>query len=285
MLLEHIPFRLFSSVSDMLHLFETKMQEKNLILIKEYDTSIPEILVGDPVRLRQIILNLMSNAVNFTDDGTITVQVRKLHEDDQYVGIEFVVSDTGIGIPANKLKQIFDAFEQIASETTRLYGGTGLGLAIVQQLVKLQGGTVKVKSKIGKGSTFSFTLDFKKAKGQTGPVEELSQGSPSKAVQGKAGIKTIKILVVEDVALNQLLMKTLLHDFGFEFDIAGNGKIAIEKLQQNRYDVILMDLKMPEMNGFDATTYIRKVLNLQTPIIAVTADVTTVNVEKCPWHE
>ncbi len=281
MLLEHIPFRLFSSVSDMLHLFETKMQEKNLILIKEYDTSIPEILVGDPVRLRQIILNLMSNAVNFTDDGTITVQVRKLDEDAEKVSIEFVVSDTGIGIPANKLKQIFDAFEQIASETTRLYGGTGLGLAIVQQLVKLQGGTVKVKSKIGKGSTFSFALDFKKAKGQTGPLKDLNQGSPPKDVLGKAGMKTVKILIVEDIALNQLLMKTLLHDFGFEFDVADNGKIAIEKLQQNRYDVILMDLKMPEMNGFDATTYIRKVLNLQTPIIAVTADVTTVNVEKC----
>jgi PAS domain S-box-containing protein len=281
MLLEQIPFRLFSSVSDMLHLFETKMQEKNLVLIKDYDTSIPEVLVGDPVRLRQIILNLMSNAVNFTDDGTITMQVRKIDEDDEKVSIEFVVSDTGIGIPANKLKQIFDAFEQVASETTRLYGGTGLGLAIVKQLVKLQGGTVKVKSKVGKGSTFSFSLEFKKVKGQTVLLEDLSKGSPSKTVLGKAGIKTIKILVVEDVVLNQLLMKTLLHDFGFEFDIAGNGKIAIEKLQKNRYDVILMDLKMPEMNGFDATTYIRKVLNLQTPIIAVTADVTTVNVEKC----
>ena len=281
MAIEHIPFRLFSSVSDMLHLFETKMQEKNLTLIKEYDTSIPEILVGDPVRLRQIILNLMSNAVNFTDDGTITVQVRKLDEDDENVKIEFVVSDTGIGIPGNKLKQIFDAFEQVASETTRLYGGTGLGLAIVKQLVKLQGGTVKVKSKVGKGSTFSFALEFKKAKGQTGLLKDPSQGSPSKDVLGEAGTKNIKILVVEDILLNQLLMKTLLHDFGFEFDLADNGKIAIEKLQLNQYDVILMDLKMPEMNGFDATTYIREVLNIQTPIIAVTADVTTVNVEKC----
>ncbi|MDX2072717.1 MAG: CheR family methyltransferase [Haliscomenobacter sp.] len=281
MAIEHIPFRLFSSVSDMLHLFETKMQEKNLILIKEYDTSIPEVLVGDPVRLRQIILNLISNAVNFTEEGTITVQVRKLEEDDENVKIEFVVSDTGIGIPANKLKQIFDAFEQVASETTRLYGGTGLGLAIVKQLVKLQGGTVEVKSKVGKGSTFSFNLQFKKAKGQTGPLEDPRHESPTKDALGKAGKKTIKILVVEDIALNQLLMKTLLHDFGFEFDIAGNGKIAIEKLQKNQYDVILMDLKMPEMNGFDATTYIREVLNIQTPIIAVTADVTTVNVEKC----
>lgn len=281
LLIEQIPFRLFSSVSDMLHLFETKMQEKNLVLIKEYDTSIPEVLVGDPVRLRQIILNLISNAVNFTDEGTITVQVRKLEEDAENVKIEFVISDTGIGIPANKLKQIFDAFEQVASETTRLYGGTGLGLAIVKQLVKLQGGTVKVKSKVGKGSSFSIVLDFKKAKGQTGPLEDSGKEGHSKEVSAKTGKKTIKILVVEDIALNQLLMKTLLHDFGFEFDIAGNGKIAIEKLQNNQYDVILMDLKMPEMNGFDATTYIREVLNIQTPIIAVTADVTTVNVEKC----
>ncbi|WP_373549464.1 CheR family methyltransferase [Haliscomenobacter sp.] len=281
MVLEHTPFRLFSSVSDMLHLFETKMQEKNLTLIKQYDTSIPEIVVGDSVRLRQVILNLISNAVKFTNEGTITVQVKKLHEDDENVGIEFAVSDTGIGIPDNKLKQIFDAFEQVASETTRLYGGTGLGLAIVKQMVKLQGGTVKVKSKVNKGSTFSFSLDFKKAKGQTAPAEDLSQENSPKGALGKAGIKKVKILVVEDIALNQLLMKTLLDDFGFEFDMAGDGKIAIEKLQQNRYDVILMDLKMPEMDGFDATTYIRKELNLQTPIIAVTADVTTVSMEKC----
>ncbi len=281
MVLEHIPFRLFSSVSDMLHLFETKIQEKNLILVKEYDTSIPELLVGDPVRLRQIILNLMSNAVKFTNTGTITVRVRKLDEDEKNVTIEFAVSDTGIGIPDNKLKQIFDAFEQVASETTRLYGGTGLGLAIVKELVKLQGGTVKVKSKVDKGSTFSFALDFEKAKGQAGPAEDLGRGSTTKAALRRAGIKSVKILVVEDIALNQFLMKTLLDDFGFEFDMAGDGKIAIEKLQQNQYDVILMDLKMPEMDGFDATTYIRKEMKLQTPIIAVTADVTTVSMEKC----
>jgi CheY-like chemotaxis protein len=281
MVMEHTPFRLFSSVSDMLHLFETKMQEKNLILVKEYDTSIPELLVGDPVRLRQIILNLMSNAVKFTNTGTITVRVRKLDEDEKNVTIEFAVSDTGIGIPDNKLKQIFDAFEQVASETTRLYGGTGLGLAIVKELVKLQGGTVKVKSKVDKGSTFSFALDFEKAKGQTGPVEDLSQESTTKVALRRAGIKNVKILVVEDIALNQLLMKTLLDDFGFEFDMADNGKIAIEKLEKNQYDVILMDIKMPEMNGLDATAYIRNEMKIKTPIIAVTADVTTANVEKC----
>ncbi|WP_421799924.1 CheR family methyltransferase [Haliscomenobacter sp.] len=164
MVIEHSPFRLFSSVSDMLHLFETKMQEKNLVLIKQYDTSIPEVVVGDPVRLRQIILNLISNAVTFTKTGNITVRIRKLEEDEETVSIHFAVSDTGIGIPENKLKQIFDAFEQVNSETTRLYGGTGLGLAIVKQLVTLQGGTIKVKSKEDKGSTFSFSLDFKKEK-------------------------------------------------------------------------------------------------------------------------
>ncbi len=281
MVIERTPFRLFSSVSDMLHLFETKMQEKNLILVKQYDTSIPEIVVGDPVRLRQIILNLFSNAVKFTNTGTITVQVNKLHEDEESVGIEFVISDTGIGIPGNKLKQIFDAFEQVATETTRLYGGTGLGLAIVKQLVKLLGGTVNVKSKVDKGSTFSFNLDFKKAKGQLAPSEDPSQGSITKVALGKAGIKNVKILVVEDVSLNQLLMKTLLDDFGFEFDMADNGKIAIEKLEKNQYDVILMDIKMPEMNGLDATAYIRNEMKIKTPIIAVTADVTTANVEQC----
>ena len=281
MVFEHTPFRLFSSVSDMLHLFETKMQEKNLILIKQYDTNIPEILVGDPVRLRQIMLNLMSNAVKFTNEGKITVRVNLLKEDQDQVSVEFSVNDTGIGIPENNLKQIFDAFEQIAPETTRLYGGTGLGLAIVKQMVKLQGGNVKVKSKVDKGSTFSFSLSFKKVKSLTAIENNHKVDVDQKGFLDKAAIANVKILVVEDVELNQLLMKTLLTDYGFTFDMARNGKMAIEKLQNNRYDIILMDLKMPEMSGFEATAYIRNEMNIQTPIIALTADVTTVDFEKC----
>jgi signal transduction histidine kinase len=146
----------------MLHLFEPKVEEKNLQLIKEYDERIPEVLVGDPVRLHQIILNLVSNAVKFTSKGKITVRVVLLDEDDEKVTIEFSVTDTGIGIVENKLEKIFGNFQQATSGTGRLYGGTGLGLAIVKQLVEPQGGSVHVKSKLDEGSVFSFSLSFLK---------------------------------------------------------------------------------------------------------------------------
>jgi len=273
MTFEKTPFKMASSLSAMLHLFETKIHEKNLVLIKEYDNRIPQVLVGDPVRLHQIILNLMSNAVKFTNQGHITVNVHLLSEDEENVTIEFSISDTGIGIAKNKLTNIFENFQQASSATSRLYGGTGLGLAIVKQLVEKQGGSIRVKSKINEGSSFSFILNFQKTSSETKTgayIEELD-----------TELKNIKVLVVEDIPLNQLLMKTLLDDFGFERDMAANGKIAIEKLQSNVYDIILMDLQMPEMNGFEATEYIRKKMNSKIPIIALTADVTTVDLEKC----
>jgi len=273
MTFEQAPFKMASSISAMLHLFETKIQERNLELVKEYDSKIPEVLIGDPVRLHQIILNLVSNAVKFTTTGKIVVAVNLVSEDSENAVIEFAVTDTGIGIPENKIKKIFENFQQASSGTSRLYGGTGLGLAIVKQLVESQGGTINVKSEIGEGSTFSFTLSFQKTKGEEELVPELLELDKK--------IKNIKILVVEDIALNQLLMKTLLDDFGFERDIASNGKIAIEKLKTKTYDIILMDLQMPEMNGFEATEYIRNTMNSKIPIIALTADVTTVDLAKC----
>jgi PAS domain S-box-containing protein len=273
MTFEQTPFKMAFSLSAMLHLFEPKIQEKNLLLIKEYDKKIPEVLVGDPVRLHQIILNLVSNAVKFTSRGTITVSVQVQKEDKEALTIEFAVSDTGIGIDDNKLKNIFENFQQATSETSRIYGGTGLGLAIVKQLVEAQGGSIDVKSKPGEGSTFSFALNFRK----TTALADLET-----EIEGlDAEIKNVKILVVEDLALNQLLMRTLLEDFGWECDIASNGKIAIGKLLAGPYDIILMDLQMPEMNGFEATEYIRSKMNSKTPIIALTADVTTADIALC----
>ena len=273
MVFEQIPFKMASSISAMIHVFETKIQEKNLKLIKKYDDRIPNVLVGDPVRLHQIILNLVSNAVKFTTEGKITVEVKLLNEDEESVTIEFSVTDTGIGIAEVKMEHIFENFQQASSDTSRLYGGTGLGLAIAKQLVESQGGTITAKSKLDEGSTFSFILPFMKTDSEAVLEKEL--------VELDEKVKNIKVLVVEDIVLNQLLMKTLLDDFGFEFDIAGNGKIAIEKLQNKPFDVILMDLQMPEMNGFDATRYIRNKMNSKVPIIALTADVTTVDLEKC----
>ncbi len=273
MTFEQTPFKMAASISAMLHLFETKIQEKNLELIKKYDSSIPEVLVGDSVRLHQIILNLVSNAVKFTTSGNITVDVQMIREDEENALIQFSVSDTGMGIPGNKLDSIFENFQQASSNTSRLYGGTGLGLAIVKQLIESQHGTIHVESELGKGSNFSFELKFKKTK----EAAEIETGT----VELDAEMKNIKVLVVEDIALNQLLMKTLLDDFGFERDIAANGKIAIEKMQKKSYDIILMDLQMPEMNGFEATDYIRKTMQSKVPIIALTADVTTVDLAKC----
>ncbi len=162
MIFEQTPFKMAASISAMIHLFETKIQEKNLKLIKKYDNKIPKVLVGDPVRLHQIILNLVSNAVKFTTKGEITVSVRLLNEDEEKVTIEFSVTDTGIGIPEDKIEHIFENFQQASSETARLYGGTGLGLAIAKQLVESQGGSITVKSKLEEGSTFSFILPFQK---------------------------------------------------------------------------------------------------------------------------
>ncbi len=273
MTFEKTPFRMAASISAMVHLFETKIREKNLKLIKEYDNKIPGVLVGDPVRLHQIILNLVSNAVKFTAEGEIKVAVRLLSEDEEKVILEFSVTDTGIGIAESKLTHIFENFQQASSETARLYGGTGLGLAIVKQLVESQDGSITVKSKPDKGSAFSFTLPFQKTNA------EVEMETVIKELNIK--IENIKVLVVEDIPLNQLLMRTLLDEFGFDRDIADNGKIAIEKLRNKAYDIILMDLHMPEMDGFETTEYIRNKMNSHIPIIALTADVTTADLKKC----
>ncbi len=273
MTFEKIPFKLNASITAMLHLFDSKVKEKNLKLISEYDSNIPEVIIGDPVRLHQIILNLVSNAVKFTNHGSITVAVKLVKEDVKNVTIQFEVSDTGIGIATNKLDKIFENFHQASSGTSRLYGGTGLGLAIVKQLVEPQGGKIVVTSKIDVGSIFSFSLVF--------PKTIINDFVDLELIKLDNEIKNISVLVVEDIALNQLLMKTLLEDFGFGCDIAANGKIAIEKLETKKYDIILMDLQMPEMNGFEATNYIRNALNLTIPIVALTADVTTVDLAKC----
>ena len=199
--------------------------------------------------------------------------MKPLTDNEEKVTIQFSISDTGIGIAKDKISKIFDNFQQASSGTSRLYGGTGLGLAIVKQLVEPQGGSISVKSKVEEGSTFSFVLPFLKTNEEAATELEI--------VEPDIEITDIKVMVAEDIPLNQLLMKTLLDDFGFECDIAANGKLAVEMLRAKSYDIILMDLQMPEMNGFEATEYIRYTMNSSVPIIALTADVTTVDLEKC----
>ena len=273
MIFEKVPFKLASSISALLHLFEAKIHEKNLVLVKEYDDRIPIVLEGDPLRLHQIIINLLSNAVKFTRSGSITVSVRLLKEDEEKVEIQFSVKDTGIGIPEERMNSIFENFQQASSSTSRLYGGTGLGLAIVKQLVEPQGGSLSVISKINEGSEFSFILSFQKTDSEVALDSEL--------LDLNLVANEIRALVVEDISLNQLLMKTILEEFGFECDIVENGKLAIEKMRNKEYDIVLMDLQMPVMNGFEATEYIRNKMKSDVPIIALTADVTTVDLAKC----
>ena len=267
------PFDIRKSIQSILNSFDLKLKEKNLELVNEYDSKIPSILLGDSVRLNQIILNLMSNAIKFTHKGKITLSVKILNQHKENVTVEFAVTDTGIGIAENKIHSIFNHFEQAEFSTSNSYGGTGLGLAIVKQLIEFQGGSISVSSMIGEGSTFSFIMPFEKS--------NLKVEADIKIPTPDLKIKNLRILVAEDVALNQLLIKLILGDFGFEHDVVNNGKIAIEKLQTNTYDLILMDLHMPEMNGFDATEYIRKTIKSNIPIIALTADVTTMDVAKC----
>jgi two-component system, chemotaxis family, CheB/CheR fusion protein len=273
MTFEQVPFKLSESIATMITLFERSATEKNIALVKEYDANIPDIIVGDPARLHQIILNLLSNAVKFTHKGKITVGARLIYENAQKVTIEFKVSDTGIGIAPANAKRMFESFEQASTGTARTFGGTGLGLAIAKQMVELQNGTIKVQSKINEGSVFAFELCFQKVN----KLEAQQVETPIPEIK----IKALKVLVVEDVQLNQLLIKIILQDFGFECETAANGKIAIEMLQKKAYDIILMDLQMPEMNGFETAEYIRKTLHSNIPIIALTADVTTADKEQC----
>ncbi len=273
MIFEKIPFKMELSIFAMLHLFETKILERNLKLIIDYDQRIPKVLLGDPVRLHQIILNLVSNAVKFTNVGSITVSVKLIDEDEENASVLFSVTDTGIGIDNEKLEHIFENFQQATSGTSRIYGGTGLGLAIVKHLVEAQGSKVMVESELDKGSCFSFTLILPKTDKKVDCEIDIPEEDFEKT--------NIKILVAEDIPLNQLLMKTILDDFGFEWEIAVNGKVAIEKLGESKFDLVLMDLQMPELNGFEATEHIRNVMKLNIPIIALTADVTTVDLAKC----
>ena len=269
---QQLPFKLCESVKIISQLFKIKIEEKNIEFIIEYDNKIPEVLLGDATRLHQIIINLVNNAIKFTNSGKIIVSIYLVNEDKEKATIRFSVMDTGIGIPANKLQNIFTAFEQAHSESSFSYGGTGLGLAIVKQLVEHQGGNVTVTSKEFEGSTFTIDLSFVKCNEIiTNNIEVIDTTM----------LQNIKILVAEDVKLNQLLLKILLENFGVEVDLANNGKEVLEKLKIHKYDIILMDLQMPQMNGFEATEYIRNVLKSDIPIIALTADVTSVDFKKC----
>ncbi|UOE48581.1 PAS domain S-box protein [Mucilaginibacter sp. SMC90] len=241
-----------------------KAGEKNIYISKTIDGAIPKVILGDRTRLIQILLNLVGNAIKFTDKGGVTIDLRVIQETEQDVRIRFAVIDTGIGIAANKLGTIFEQFKQAELDTTRKYGGTGLGLAISKRLIELHDSRINVDSVPGQGSTFWFTIGFKKGDYQ------LNRNSNNV----EEGLK-INVLVVDDNQINRLLINKILKKWGANADFAENGIEAIEKVEANRnYNVVLMDIHMPEMGGLEATGIIRAKTDSyfqQLPIIALTA--------------
>jgi signal transduction histidine kinase/CheY-like chemotaxis protein/HPt (histidine-containing phosphotransfer) domain-containing protein len=263
---------LFSSIRVM---FTQKAKEKNLQLTFSDDPNIPASIMGDPTRLTQIIMNLVGNAIKFTQEGSITVSAKLVGREEGHVQLEFSVKDTGIGIPPEKLDTIFERFTQAEKHTTRKFGGTGLGLNIVKQLVELQGGTITVNSIEGMGSEFKFLLSFS-------TTAEVAPVKPKKYEEcDLERLKELKILLVEDSPINVKFIEALFENHGMTADHAENGKVALEKMKETDYDIILMDIEMPEMNGYETTNYIRSVLENPVPIIAMTAHTMAGESEKC----
>lgn len=266
--------KVFDTIHDMMAL---TAREKGLQLVMEIRPEVPLMIIGDTVRLTQILLNLINNAIKFTRKGLIRISARLIRQEGQTATIEFQVKDTGIGIPEDKLKEIFESFRQLDTPDNSRGGGIGLGLTIVQQLVQLQGGDISVESTQNVGSTFSFTLDF-----------EVSQTSSSHRdddiTMDKSQVKGLEILLVEDNPLNQLVTKKLLNDWGIKLDIANNGKEAIERLRIRDYNLVFMDLQMPEMDGIEATEYIRNKMAEPIkgiPIVALTANAFSGTDDRC----
>ena len=312
--LEHRPFKLQDLIKNLIHTYKYKTNEKGIKLFTQLDVDLPSEVIGDSVRLQQILNNLLSNAIKYTDKGRITLGCDVVENDPDYVNIEFWVEDSGIGIPLKKQKHIFESFTQASENTTRLYGGTGLGLSIAKELVELFGGTISVESEEGRGSIFKFNVKFNKnieafpenQESQTIYIDTLpiqptkvnlsdteiykpkdipNQDTP--LTQGEAE-EPIRILLVEDNEFNQLVAHDLLKRWSpnLHLDITNNGQEAIEKLEEIEllYDVILMDISMPIMDGYATTKHIRQKMSppiSKTPIIAMTAHAFTSNAEKC----
>lgn len=273
---EQAPFPTREIVNHTIELFRTKAVEKSIRLFSEVDDQVPETLLGDRTRLNQVLNNLVSNAIKFTDQGEVSLKVSLRSRRDQEVTLDFEVRDSGIGIPTASLDTIFDSFTQASSDTTRKFGGTGLGLTIVKRLIELQGGSISVRSKVGQGTSFTFHLSF--------PVHCASSFRPVDIIQEEAlDISHLRILIAEDHPVNRLIVKKLFRDWNTDVQFANNGKEVIELLQQREFDLVLMDIQMPEMDGNTAAKHIRTHLPepiCHIPIMAMTAHATQAERDK-----
>lgn len=259
------PFDLVGLLRTTQRVFQIKLQNRPVELDMMIDARISGMYLGDDLMLNQILLNLIGNAEKFTEEGCIDVSVKLKKEEENTFWIEFKVTDTGIGIPANKLDEIFQKFKQVNAHGHK-YKGTGLGLAITKQLIDIQGGTISAKSQEGEGTTFTFMLPFQKSDLEAVPDTFEIQASPS-------DLLGCKVLVAEDNIMNQKYISSLLNKWNIEFVIATDGRKAVEEAHKQRFDIILMDIQMPNMDGYEATITIRntKNPNQHTPIVALTA--------------
>ena len=273
-------FDLRHTIADTLLALGVRAMQKNLALTHQVTEDVPAALCGDDGRLRQILINLVGNAIKFTDRGEIMVRVGIESRTLRTTTLHFEIHDTGIGILPEVQSRIFDAFTQAETNTNRRYGGTGLGLAICRDLVELMRGRIWVDSELGKGSTFHFTAVFGEARhSSANPTSRPSSGS----LLGLAE-KSMQVLVVEDGRVNQLVAAKLLEERGHHIEIASNGQEAVEKVRNSTFDAILMDVHMPEMNGFQATAAIRQIEEKHgghVPIIAMTANALKGDREQC----
>jgi len=272
--LESTDFSLSQICQSLKDLFIAQLKEKDLDFTYTIDEAIPPYLLGDPLRIKQVLLNLISNGLKFTSEGGIHVYAKLLSKAPQ-IRVELAVRDTGIGIPPDKQNTLFEAFTQVDSSTTRKYGGTGLGLQISKRLVEMMGGNIQLESKINDGSTFTFTL-------------LLEEGvAPNNAQDGdiassEQGMGALQILVAEDNPTNQMVVSAMLKKLGCEFDICNNGQEAIDALEASSYNLILMDCQMPILDGFAATRKIRQQEKWQNiPIVALTAGATDKEQKQC----
>ncbi len=274
---EKIGFNLNDLLHSLIETFGVQASEKGIELSYTISKDANKVFIGDPVRLNQVLINLISNAIKFTHAGYIRVSIQVEKIKGQIYRLRFDISDTGIGIPNDKLQKIFESFSQADASVTRKYGGTGLGLTIVKQLVELQDGTIRVKGKENEGSTFSFTIAYQL--GKTEFFDETKLYKPKNNNQ----LKSASVLLVEDNDINRLYASSILKMWGCHFETAENGVVALEKIRNNDFDVVLMDIQMPVMDGFETTKAIRQgePKKSKVPIIALTANATQKDFENC----